>query len=129
MKNFDDLLKKKILVIDDDEAILEVIKAVLEGEAYNVETSSEGSYVFTLRKKELPDLILLDMLLSGEDGKDICKKLKSQGYTHHIPVIILSAHAHIEQDAKDCGADNYLPKPFDIDVLLAVVRKHLGKDK
>jgi CheY-like chemotaxis protein len=117
-------MKKKILVVDDDESILEVMHIVLEGEGYNVETSVN---VQPLQKLdgEHPDLILLDVLLSGEDGIEICKRLKSQQETRAIPIILLSAHSSASKTARDCGADAFLDKPFDIDVLAGIVKEHL----
>lgn len=115
---------KKILVIDDDESIIEVIQLVLEGEGYCVQASMDSN-LLPLFKKEKPDLILLDVLLSGADGRDICKQLKSNPKTAHIPVIMLSAHSDVDQVADDGGADDFLEKPFDVDALIAIVEKHL----
>ncbi len=116
---------KKILVVDDDESIVEVVQLVLEGEGYSVQTNTNGN-LLPLLKKEKPDLILLDMLLSGVDGRDICKKKKSDHETAHIPVIILSAHSGTDKAADASGADDYLEKPFDVDALIAIVEKHLA---
>lgn len=115
--------KKRILIIDDDEAILDVVQTILESEGFEVETAQRGEEILT-RTTDFPDLILLDVLLSGEDGIETCRKLKSRFETKDIPIIMLSAHSNIAQTARTC-ADNYLPKPFDIDVLTAVVKKHL----
>lgn len=116
---------KKILVVDDDESIVEVVQLVLEGEGYSVQTNTNGN-VLPLLKKERPDLILLDMLLSGVDGRDICKKLKSDHETVRIPVIMLSAHSETDKAADASGADDYLEKPFDVDALIAIVERHLA---
>jgi CheY-like chemotaxis protein len=117
-------MKKKIMIIDDDESILEVMHIVLEGEGYQVETSLN---VQPLRQLdgELPDLILLDVLLSGEDGIEVCKRLKSQEKTRDIPIILLSAQSGASRTARDSGADAFLDKPFDLDVLVEMVREHL----
>ena len=117
-------MKKKILVVDDDESILEVLYIVLAGEGYNVETSVN---VQPLQKLdgERPDLILLDVLLSGEDGIEICKRLKNQPKTRDIPIILLSAHSSASKTASNSGANAFLDKPFDIDVLAKLVKEHL----
>ena len=118
-------MKKKIMVVDDDESILEVMHIVLEGEGYDVETRVNVQSLQEL-DGELPDMILLDVLLSGEDGTEICKRLKSQQETRDIPIILLSAHSSAGKTARECGADAFLDKPFDIDVLVEMVKQHLG---
>lgn len=115
---------KKILIVDDDEAILEVVKLMLESEDYDVETSLNGAIIRRMSASK-PDLILLDVLLSGEDGREICKQLKSAESTRNIPVIMFSAHYNANQAALNCGADDFLNKPFDLDNLLAKVSKHI----
>ncbi len=118
-------MNQKILVVDDEESILEVVQIVLEGEGYQVQTSQNGE-CFQNLNGDLPDLILLDVLLSGEDGREICKQLKSDEKTVHIPVIMLSAHSDASRVADTSGADDFLEKPFDVDVLIEVVEKHLA---
>src|SRR5579864_5322411 len=111
--------QKKILIVDDEPDILEFLKIILEEEGYTIVTTEKGEYLEKLANGALPDLILLDMLLSGKDGRDIVKHLKSQQQTRHIPVIMFSAHPSAEETAHKAGADDFVPKPFDIDVLLA----------
>lgn len=117
-------MQQKILVVDDDESILEVIQIVLESEGYQIQIS-QNSDCFQHFTNCLPDLILLDVLLSGEDGREICKQLKRNQATAHIPVVILSAHTDANMFADVSGADDFLEKPFDVDVLLETVEKHL----
>lgn len=118
---------KKILVVDDDEGILEAFKMLLESEDYEVHTSTNGDVVFNFKEKEnLPDLIILDVLLSGKDGREICKYLKNNSQTKSIPVIMVSAHPNIDESVKNSGANDYLAKPFDIEDLLSRVEKHIG---
>ncbi len=116
---------KKILVVDDDEGIAEVVQIVLEGEGYLVSTNMDGEGLHLL-KEDVPDLILLDVLLAGVDGRDICRSLKSDPVTQHIPVIMLSAHSDASRVADTSGADDFLEKPFDVDVLIDIVAKHLS---
>jgi CheY-like chemotaxis protein len=117
-------MAKKILVVDDDESITEVIQIVLEGEGYEVEISLDGGRIPDFPGR-LPDLILLDILLQRKDGRKICQQLKSDQKTSHIPVIVLSAHSDGSQAAADCGADGFLEKPFDVDVLISTVEQYL----
>jgi len=116
---------KKILVVDDDEGIMEVVQIVLEGEGYQVSTNMDGENLH-FRQENVPDLILLDVLLAGIDGRDICRSLKSNPATQHIPVIMLSAHSDASKVADTSGADDFLEKPFDVDVLIDIVAKHLS---
>jgi CheY-like chemotaxis protein len=120
-------MAKKILVVDDDESITEVIQMVLEGEGYEVAISLDGSCIPDF-PGSLPDLILLDILLQSKDGRKLCQQLKSAPKTSHIPVIVLSAHSDGSQAANECGADGFLEKPFDVDVLISTVEKHLSQD-
>ncbi|GHO86565.1 response regulator [Dictyobacter formicarum] len=117
-----------ILVVDDDEGITEVVQIVLEGEGYVVRTATNKDELQNIIN-DLPDLILLDVLLSGDDGREICRKLKSDGATKHIPVIMLSAHSDASKVADAGGADDFLEKPFDVDVLIEIVARHLSSSQ
>ncbi|MGI8419504.1 MAG: response regulator [Candidatus Levyibacteriota bacterium] len=117
--------KHKILVADDDPAIVDSIKYLLEDEGYEVETTVNGETVGKMFEHK-PDLLLLDIWMSGQDGRDICKALKSQNTTKHIPIIMISANKDTEHIAKEAGADDFLGKPFDIDALLKKVKKQLS---
>ena len=112
-----------ILVVDDDPGILDALRFLLEDEGYRVQTSEKGDYAESLRDGEggLPDLIVLDVLLSGKDGRTICRKLKSQDETGNIPIVMVSAHPDAERSVREVGADAFVAKPFSIDDLLATV--------
>jgi DNA-binding response OmpR family regulator len=118
---------KKIMVIDDDPGILEAIKAILESENYAVLATDRMDQVMELKNGELPDLILLDLLLSGKDGREIAKALRGSEKTKNIPIVMLSAHPSAEDASKEGGADEFLAKPFDMDELLKVVKKYTSK--
>jgi DNA-binding response OmpR family regulator len=120
--------RKKILVVDDEPDILEFLQVILEEEGYAVFTSNKGEFLEQLHNGSLPDLILVDVLLSGKDGREIVKHLKSQEETKQIPTIMFSAHPSAEQTAREAGADDFLEKPFEIDELLAKVTNYLSKD-
>ncbi len=117
--------KKKILVVDDEPDILEFLQVILEEEGYAVLTSEKGEFLEQLHNGGLPDLILVDVLLSGKDGREIVKHLKSQEETKHIPVIMFSAHPSAEQTAREAGAEDFIAKPFEIDEMLAKIGNHL----
>lgn len=117
---------KRILVVDDDPDILDAIQFVLEDAGYNVETSLKGEYAESLGKRDnLPNLLILDVLLSGKDGRTICQKLKNCQRTKNIPILMISAHPNAQKTVKEVGADDFLPKPFDIGVLLEKVDKSM----
>jgi len=118
--------KKKILVADDNPAILDALKIMLEEEGYEVETTVDGATVQDI-KEPLPDLLLLDIWMSGIDGRNVCKLLKSSAATKHIPIIMISATKDIKQIAKDSGADDCVSKPFQMEHLLAIVAKYVNK--
>lgn len=103
------------MIIDDEEIILEVSKIILEAEGYEVDTFSTGLHLSQL-KEDFPDLILLDVLLSGEDGRILCHQLKSNPRTKNIPVILFSAHStdDMGEILNTNGPDYFLPKPFEI---------------
>ncbi len=124
-------MKKHILVVDDDPDILEAIEWMLEDAGYQVQTSVKGDYAENLRDDNggLPDLIILDVLLSGKDGRTICKLLKSRPETQGIPIVMVSAHPSAAGSVRAVGADDFVAKPFDIDVLLAAVERHLRKNE
>ena len=114
---------KRILVVDDEPDILEFLQIILEEEGYEVVTSDKGEYLEQLHNGGLPHLILVDVLLSGKDGREIVKFLKGQEETKHIPIIMFSAHPSAAETARQAGANDFLAKPFDINVLLAKIEK------
>ena len=118
-----------ILVVDDDPGILDALRFLFEEEGYQVQTSEKGDYAESLRDITggLPDLIILDVLLSGKDGRTICRSLKEQDETNHIPIIMISAHPDAERSVKDVGADAFVAKPFSIDDFLDLVNQLLDR--
>jgi CheY-like chemotaxis protein len=113
----------RILVADDDHAILDATKMFLEYEGYEVLTAFDGEAVSKIQT-DLPDIILLDIWLSGADGAEIARFLKQQEHTRHIPIILFSANRNIEELAKKAGAEDSLIKPFDLMDLLQKVQKY-----
>jgi DNA-binding response OmpR family regulator len=120
-----------ILVVDDTEDILDALNIVLSSEGYIVETTPNEAYINDLiaEKRSLPNLIMLDVLLSGQDGRMLAKKLKANPKTQHIPIIMMSAHPNVAASIKECGADDFLPKPFELNDLLLKIAKHTKKKK
>lgn len=118
-------MSKKILIIDDEIDILEPLDLLLSAEGYETETTTKGEVVYKIVEKFKPDLILLDVLISGSDGRLICKKLKETAATKKIPIVMMSAHPNARTETKDSGADDFMAKPFDVDLLFEVVKKYI----
>lgn len=109
-----------MLIVDDDPAIVDAIGLILEDEGYDVSVASGGNIV-QIAEREQPNLVLLDIRLSGQDGRDVCRALKASPATAMLPVIMISANQHGAVYAQQAGADDYLAKPFEIDDILALV--------
>ena len=116
--------KKKVLVVDDDLGILEAFKFMLESSDYEVMTVSRGDEVTEALSVFHPHVILLDLYLSGFDGRDIAEQIKSNDKTKAIPIVMISAHPSAGQTLKGTAIDDFLPKPFDVSDLLKTIEKH-----
>jgi DNA-binding response OmpR family regulator len=119
----------KILVVDDDIDILSVMEILLKMKGFDVEVTARGENTFPKIETFKPDIILLDVLISGQDGRTICRKLKSDNETSRIPIIMFSAHPGAAASIADYGADDFVAKPFDVANLLQKVNFHLGVGK
>ncbi|MDQ6423242.1 response regulator transcription factor [Paenibacillus sp. LHD-117] len=112
---------KKVLLIEDEKNMSRFIELELQYESFSVTVASEGNTGLRFALDEEWDLILLDLMLPGMDGLEICRRVRSIKYT---PIIMLSARDSVRERVSglDCGADDYLPKPFAIEELLARMR-------
>jgi two-component system, OmpR family, alkaline phosphatase synthesis response regulator PhoP len=125
--------RERILVVDDEEDLLELVNYNLTKEGYRVEGVGTGEEALSAARRSLPDLIVLDLLLPHVDGLEVCRLLKTDPKTQHIPIIMLTAKSE-EADVVtglELGADDYLTKPFSPRVLLARIKAILrrkGKD-
>lgn len=115
-----------ILVVDDTPANIDVVKGVLS-ESYFVQAAVNGDMALKIVQKKKPDLILLDIMMPGMDGYEVCKRLKSDVTTHDIPVIFLTAKAEVEDERKglELGAVDYITKPLSPPILKARVKTQL----
>ncbi len=121
-------VQKKVMIADDDPGILDAVEAMLEFGGYEVSSTANGATVLEIRS-DLPDLLLLDIWMSGTDGRDVCKQLKAQEFTKNMPIIMISASTELENSAKEAGADDFLEKPFDMEELLNKISFFLDKKK
>jgi len=121
--------KESILVVEDEEDILELVKYNLAKEGYRVSGAASGEVGLKAARSSLPDLIVLDLMLPGIDGLEVCKLLKNDSKTQHIPVIMLTAKSEDSDiiTGLEIGADDYLTKPFTPKVLIARVRSVLRR--
>ncbi|MEB0261785.1 response regulator [Mucilaginibacter sp. 10I4] len=118
------MASKKILVVDDDPDIREIIMMVLESEGFSVSGLDNGNAVVNTVQQTLPDIVLLDVQLGDRDGRDICRELKEQPSTQAIPIMIISAsHGWHALREKSCNADDFLAKSFDITELVEHVKR------
>ncbi len=116
----------RILVIEDDEAILAFLRRGLGYEGYEVETAENGQKGLALAGGNRPDLVVLDWMLPGMDGLEVCKRLRTMG---KIPILMLTAKDSVSDRVQglDAGADDYMVKPFNLEELLARIRALLRR--
>lgn len=120
-------MKKRILVVDDDRSVAEVLSDILAFSNYDVKAITRGEIVFKEIDSYQPDLILLDVMLSGMDGRMICKSIKTSDKLKDIPVILLSAYMSSYPSVfEQNGPDDFVLKPFDISFLLRKVDEQLA---
>ncbi len=119
-------MSKKILIVDDEKLILISTKIVLESVGYDVLTAITGEEGLEISRHEAPALILLDIMMPGIDGWETLSRLKADEQTRGIPVIIFTAREHSrgKQLAREMGAADYFPKPFEPDELIGIVEEY-----
>lgn len=118
-------MKKNILIVDDDKSILDSLSLVLQESGFNVQAIIKGEQALKAVSLNRPDLILLDVLMSGKDGREICRSLKTDDKTKNIPVIMISAHPTAFKNLEKIGADDFLAKPFELEDLLRKIEKYI----
>ncbi len=117
----------KILVVDDERAVRESLQRALELEGYQVDLAVDGEEALARLDASTADAMILDVLMPGIDGLEVCRRLRAEG--NHLPVLMLTARAEVDSRVAglDAGADDYLPKPFALAELLARLRALLRR--
>ncbi len=115
----------KIVVVDDSMDLLEVLKFFLEEKGYEVETVTKKQDLISIIKSFSPDLIILDIYLQGEDGREICKDLRSYEETKYLCILMFSASTKALINYKEYGADGYIEKPFGLNEIVNKIESTL----
>lgn len=121
--------KKKILVVEDEESLLKLESILLTSKGYEVRGVQNGQLALDAIAEEKPDLVLLDIMLPEIDGFEVCRRIKSQEETRHIPVIMLTAKKTREDMARGekVGADWYITKPFKSAMVIETIQRFLSR--
>ena len=105
---------KKILIADDESSLRFLLRKTLEENGFDILEAENGKQALALAQKQVPNLIILDVVMPDLYGSEVCERLRKQSKTAHIPIIIITANSNIynEEQAKESGADYYMTKPF-----------------
>lgn len=119
----------KVLVVDDEDNIIELIRLGLRYEGFQVEVASDGEQGITVAQRENPDLIILDVMMPGIDGLEVCRRLRDNPTTRDVPILMLTAKDEVGDRilGLKTGADDYVTKPFDFYELLERIRAILRR--
>jgi DNA-binding response OmpR family regulator len=110
---------KRILIVDNDQTILDVMEEVLGYEGFNVKTYSDTDNIFKCIDSFNPDIILIDYILNGINGGELCAQIKKTPETSHLPVVIISAYSKVLLSLGNYGCDDFISKPFELDNLIS----------
>ena len=119
--------KIDVLVLDDDQDLCMLMESILKMDQYRVHSCRNAGMFETLLGSVEPTMIIMDMLLAGKDGRDLCRKLKADAATQSIIVMMVSAHPDADQSCRAAGADYFLRKPFDINDFKAKVAECVSR--
>lgn len=117
-------MKRRVLVVDDDALTLEILRTILDLEDFVVRTAEDGEAAIAAVADELPDVLVLDVMMPGLNGFEVCSHLRSQPETSELPIVLLTARDSAEDRRRGlaCGADAYLTKPFSPLQLMETIR-------
>ena len=117
-------MKPSVLIVEDEEALSTLLQYNLDKEGYHVAAATDGEEAATLIREQTPDLVLLDWMLPGLSGIELCRRLRSRSETRNLPIIMITARGEEADRVRglDTGADDYISKPFSMTELLARIR-------
>ena len=123
--------KEKILVVDDEEDLLELLRHNLESSGFEVALAVTGEEALASAENATPDFVVLDLMLPGVSGLDVCRRLRSSNGTKGVPILMLTAKGEEQDIVKglELGADDYVTKPFSVSVLLARIQAILRRSQ
>jgi len=116
---------KHILILEDDEDIRFIVTYILNEKGYEVTEAGTVKEFHELLKNINPDLMLLDVMLPDGNGLELCLELKKDPVSHHIPIIVMSAHATQNEVLLRACAEDFISKPFDLDTITTIIKRHL----
>ena len=119
-------MEKRILIVEKDKGIREVLDYILTEQGYEVKTLSNLANILADIIAFRPQAILLDIIVPGVEGTDVCKTIKSSSNTKHIPVIVISTSPQVTATIKEVCADEVISKPFDLEDLLDTIKKQVA---
>ena len=123
-------MSKKIMLVDDEPELRGIVALRLESLGYRVVIADDGQEAIQLLETEKPDLILLDVMMPGMDGYEVCNEIKTRDETSHIPVILFTAKPEQKEKIRSnysfIAADDYILKPFETEDLLAKIKRFIG---
>lgn len=122
-------MSKKILICDDDEGILDLLTMLLEDNGFDVIAEQSSLNVYKIIESEHPDLLILDLWMPVLSGDQVLRMLKNNPATQTLPVMIISASMEGKQIAVLAGANDFIAKPFDVNILVERVKKFLSEEE
>jgi len=117
-------MAKKILVIDDNNDLLELLNEALTAEGYEVECASHVDNIYECVRNAKPGMVIVDYILEGINGGELCHQIKINPRTSHVPVVMITGYPRVLESLGSYGADHLVTKPFDLNELLNVVNAH-----
>ena len=119
-------VKNRILILDDDKYMLEVLHEALTYANFEVKTFLDSNSFYTELEMNKPDLVLIDYLLKGINGGEVCHQLKVGNVTYSIPVILMSAYPKVFESLGTYGCDEFIAKPFDLNALIDKIQRYVS---
>lgn len=120
---------RKIVIVDDSEDLLEVLRFFLEEKGFTIETATNYAQLVSLVKSFSPDLVMLDIFLQHDDGREICKKLREHDSTKYVCILLFSAYTKVLAGFQEYGADGFIEKPFGLKALIDKIESTLESCK